>query len=133
MVTNLPANAGDVGLISGWGRYPGERNGYPLQCSYLENSIIQRSLADWATVHGVPKSRIQLSTHTMINYVEHFFFMFCQPNVHSLWSRVYSKFCLFIIGLFVLLLQSFDNSVHTMDVRHFFKCVLQIFLSFCIS
>ena len=103
MVKNLPANAGDVGLIPGRGISPGEGNGNPLQCSYLENPIIQRSLADWAIVHGVPKSQIQLSIHTMINYVEHFFFMFCLPNVHSLWSRVYSKFCQFIIGLFVLL------------------------------
>ena len=74
MVKNLPANAGDVGLIPGWERYPGERNDNPLQCSYLENPIIQSSLADWATVHGVPKSQIQLSIHTIINYAEHFFF-----------------------------------------------------------
>ena len=29
-VKNLPANAGDVGLIPGLGRFPGEGNGYPL-------------------------------------------------------------------------------------------------------
>ena len=29
-VENLPANAGDVGLIPGMGRSPGEGNGYPL-------------------------------------------------------------------------------------------------------
>ena len=32
-------NAGDPGLIPGSGRRPGERNGYPLQCSCLENSM----------------------------------------------------------------------------------------------
>ena len=32
-----PSNAGDLGLISGLGRSPGEWNGYPLQYSYLEN------------------------------------------------------------------------------------------------
>ena len=32
-------NAGDPGLILGSGRSPGERNGYPLQYSYLENSM----------------------------------------------------------------------------------------------
>ena len=32
-------NAGELGLISGLGRSPGEGNGYPLQCSCLENSI----------------------------------------------------------------------------------------------
>ena len=32
-------NAGDPGLISGLGRYPGERNGDPFQYSCLENPI----------------------------------------------------------------------------------------------
>ena len=32
-------NAGDLGLIPRSGRSPGERNGNPLQNSYLENSI----------------------------------------------------------------------------------------------
>ena len=32
-------NAGDPGLIPGSGRAPGEGNGYPLQCSCLENSM----------------------------------------------------------------------------------------------
>ena len=32
-------NAGDLGLISGSGRSPGEGNGYPLQYSCLENSM----------------------------------------------------------------------------------------------
>ena len=39
MVKNLPANAGDMGLISGLGRSPGEGNGNPLQYSCLENSM----------------------------------------------------------------------------------------------
>ena len=30
-------NAGDPGVISGWGRTPGEGNGYPLQYSCLGN------------------------------------------------------------------------------------------------
>ena len=36
MVKNMPANAGDTGLISGLGRSPGEGNGNPVQYSYLE-------------------------------------------------------------------------------------------------
>ena len=32
-------NAGDLGSISGLGRFPEERDGYPLQHSCLENSI----------------------------------------------------------------------------------------------
>ena len=35
MVKKVPANAGDVGLIPGLGRSPGEGNGNPLQYSCL--------------------------------------------------------------------------------------------------
>ena len=45
---------GDLGLIPGLGRSPGEGNGYPLQYSGLENSM------DY-TVHRVTKSRTWLS------------------------------------------------------------------------
>ena len=34
-----PPPQGDLGLISGLGRSPGEGNGYPLQYSGLENSM----------------------------------------------------------------------------------------------
>ena len=43
-------NVGDLGLIPGLGRFPGEGKGYPLQYSGLENSM------DY-TVHGVAWSR----------------------------------------------------------------------------
>ena len=39
LVKNLPASAGNIGLIHGLGRYPGEGNGNPLQYSYLENPM----------------------------------------------------------------------------------------------
>ena len=39
VVKNLPANTGDVGSIPGLGRSPGKGNGYPLQYSYLKNSV----------------------------------------------------------------------------------------------
>ena len=38
-VKNLPANAGDTGLISGWDRSPGEGNGNPFQYSCLGNPM----------------------------------------------------------------------------------------------
>ena len=44
-------NAGDWGLIPGWGRSPGERNGNPFQYSCLENSMDRG--AWWTTAHGV--------------------------------------------------------------------------------
>ena len=46
MVKNLPANAGDLGLIPGSGRSPGEENGNPLQYSGLENPM-DRSLVGY--------------------------------------------------------------------------------------
>ena len=51
-------NAGDLGLIPGLGRSPGEGNSYPLQYSCLENPM--DGGAWWATVHGVAKSRTRL-------------------------------------------------------------------------
>ena len=39
MVKRLPINAGDLGLIPGLGRFPGEGNGNPLQYSCLENPM----------------------------------------------------------------------------------------------
>ena len=47
-------NAGDLGSIPGLGRSPGERKGYLLQYSGLENSTDCR-------VHGFAKSRTRLS------------------------------------------------------------------------
>ena len=55
-------NAGDPGSIPGLGRSPGERNGNPLQYSWLENPMDRG--AWWATVPGVAKSRTQLSDVT---------------------------------------------------------------------
>ena len=56
-------NAGDPGSIPGLGRSPGEENGNPLQYSCLENPMDRGA---WlATLHGVAKSRTQLSDFTM--------------------------------------------------------------------
>ena len=52
-------NAGDLGLIPGSGRFPGEGNGNPFQYFCLENSM-DRGVW-WATVHGVTKSPTQLN------------------------------------------------------------------------
>ena len=46
-------NAGDMTLIPGSGRSPGEGNGNPLQYYCLGNSI-ERGVR-WAIVHGVAK------------------------------------------------------------------------------
>ena len=47
-------SAGDLGLIPGWGRSPGEGNVYPLQYSCLENPMDRG--AWWAAAHGVAQS-----------------------------------------------------------------------------
>ena len=67
MVKNLPASAGDIrdlDSILGLGRSPGGGDGNPLQYSCLKNPMDRG--AWWATVHGLAKSRTQLSdfTHT---------------------------------------------------------------------
>ena len=47
VVKNLPANAGDAGLILGSGRSPGGGHSNPLQDSCLENPMDkERSLVD---------------------------------------------------------------------------------------
>ena len=55
MVKNLPANAGDAGMIPGSRRSPGEGNGHPLQYSYLGNPMDKGA---WlATVHEATKNQ----------------------------------------------------------------------------
>ena len=53
VVKNVPANAGDMGLIPEWGRSSGEENGNPIQYSCLKKS---NDRGTWqATVYGVTK------------------------------------------------------------------------------
>ena len=58
MVKNLPANAadtGDMGLIPGSGKSPGEGNGNPLKYSCRENSMDRRA---WrASIQRITKSQ----------------------------------------------------------------------------
>ena len=59
MVKKPPASVGDVGLIPGSGRSPGEGNGNPVQYSCLGNPMDKEV---WrATVPGVAKSRTGVS------------------------------------------------------------------------
>ena len=69
MLKNLPADVGDAGSVPGLGRSPGERKGYPLQHSGLENSM-------GCIVHGVGKSQTRLS-----DFHFHFHFQYsCLEN-----------------------------------------------------
>ena len=55
----IACNVGDLGLIPGLGRFPGEGNDYPLQYSGLENSMDH-------IVHGVAKSQTRPSNFHFI-------------------------------------------------------------------
>ena len=61
-------NSGEQGSVSGWGRSPGEGNGYPLQYSCLEN-LMDRG-AWWATVHEVARVGPDLVTKPTVNINE---------------------------------------------------------------
>ena len=60
-------NAGDLGLIPGLGRSPGEGKGCPFQYSGLENSMN-------CIVHGVAKSRTQLSDFHFLSHFHSIYF-----------------------------------------------------------
>ena len=65
VVTDMPANAGELGSIPGSGRSLGGGNGNPLQYACLENPMDRRA---WrATVHGVKKSWTWLSKRVLLS------------------------------------------------------------------
>ena len=60
VVKALSANAGNMGLIPGSGRSPGEGNGNPLQYSCLENPM-DRGVLGGCSPWGSLKSQTRLS------------------------------------------------------------------------
>ena len=66
MVKASAYNAGDLGLIPGPGRSPGEGNDNPLQYSCLENPI--NGEAWWTTIHEVTESWTQPSNFTSFSF-----------------------------------------------------------------
>ena len=76
---------GDPGSIPGLGRSPGEGNGNPLQYSCLENPMDGGA---WlATVHGVAKSRTQLSDFTMyVYYIFEILKMYIQKQMLTMFT-----------------------------------------------
>ena len=68
VVKNLSANAGDVGLIPGWGRFPWEGNGHPLQYSCLGNPMDRG--AWWATALGLQRVGHDLATKLQQWFIE---------------------------------------------------------------
>ena len=78
-------NAGDSGSVPDSGRSPGEGNGYPLQYSYLENSMDRG--AWWAIVHGIAKSRTQLTNALTSQQTETFRRHFSGACWEVLWGK----------------------------------------------
>ena len=62
-------NTGDLGSVPGLGRFPGEGQGNPLQYSWLENPIGQRSLVGYG-----PQGRKELDTIEWLHF--HFLSLF---------------------------------------------------------
>ena len=62
VVKNLPANAGDSGLIPGWGKSPGGGYGNPLQYFCLENPMGRG--AWWATVNSIWATELDTTEET---------------------------------------------------------------------
>ena len=61
-------NVGDLVLISGLVRSPGEQNGYPLQHSCLENPM-DRGYSPWGHKEWDTTERLTLSLFTLGNYL----------------------------------------------------------------
>ena len=78
MLKNSPANAGDTGLISGWGRSPGVGNSNPIQYSCLGNPTDRGALR--ATVHG-PAKESDTTEHTHM-YMHSYFTNSTVPSLN---------------------------------------------------
>ena len=72
-------NSGDLDLIPGSGRSPGEINGNPLHYSCLGNPIDTRTW--WAIVNGVVKNWTWLSNSTQQTHVEILRYFIPQVNL----------------------------------------------------
>ena len=60
-------NAGDLGLIPGWGRPPGGGHGNPLQYSYLKNPHGQRSLLGYGALGCTELNTTEVILHAWMH------------------------------------------------------------------
>ena len=80
-------NAGDLGLIPGLGRSPGERKGYPLQYSGLENSMD-------CIVHEISKSQTQLTDFHLSSPEINLRYSYFLQNEHLKMHRNLCEICI---------------------------------------
>ena len=79
-------NAGDLGLIPGLGRSPGEGNGKPLRDSCLENPLDRGA---WQpTAHRAAKSQTQLPKHTLSTHNLLGFYDCFHSSSYNLWISI---------------------------------------------
>ena len=104
---NPPAVQETQFLIPGLGRSPGGGNGNTLQYSCLENPMDRG--AWWATVHGVPKSQIQLKWHSV-----HTTYLQSTWAFHSLYIFLVSDFLVSICSAFKIL----NYWIHNIKLCH---------------
>ena len=78
-------NIGDLGLIPGSGRFPGEGNGNPLQYSCLENPMDGEAWCPWGREESDTTERLHSLTWTVSLLCGHCSFLL-GPSVH--------RFCL---------------------------------------
>ena len=112
-VKNPPANPGDAGdavLIPGSGRYHGEGNGNPLQCSCLKSSMDRGA---WqTTVHGTAKNRTWLSNWTHTH----------KDNTIEIQSTV-----IFFLSLLCVNLYTY-RTLHTVELTHDIRMISELSL-----
>ena len=82
-VKNLPCNVGDMDLISGSRRSPGEENGNPLQYSGLENSM-DRGYSPWSHKESDMTEQLTL-THKRASLMTSHQIQFCATYQRDYW------------------------------------------------
>ena len=93
---NLPAYAGDISQIPGLGRFPGERNGNPLQYSCLGKpmdrgawqAIVHKVAKELAMTQQLNKSNNESNIQIYI-YTHIYISLFCIPETNTILQTNY--------------------------------------------
>ena len=89
VVKNPPAHCGDLGSVSGSGRFPGGVNGNPPQYSCLRNPMDRGA---WrATVHGVARVGYNLATKLSHRIINHQMHMACRKIIFKIGKNKQTK------------------------------------------